>query len=97
MWVERSRGESKGFKGSQGDNNMLCNLYGIFLCTQMHILQCSKLTIYLVVDQSVQLSEKCIYGKVDKQLIFVKIYNQFWKLRGKIMNDNKTQKHRSEL
>ena len=87
----------ENFKNAYVNNNMLCELCAMFLCTQMHILPCPKLTISLVVDQNLRLSEKCVYGTLDQQLIFVKIYNQFWKLRGKIMNDNKTQKHRSEL
>ena len=81
----------ENFKNAYVNNNMLCELCVMFLCTQMHILQCPKLTISLVVDQNLQLSEKCVYGTVDQQLIFVKIYNQFWKLREKILDDKKAQ------
>ena len=81
----------ENFKNAYLNNNMLCELCGMFLCTQMHILKCPKLTISLVVDQNIQLSEKFRYGTVDQQQIFVKIYYQFWKLREKMLNEIKAQ------
>ena len=46
-----------------------------------------------IVDKSVQLDEKHVYGTVDQQLLFVKIYIQFWELREETVNNMKKQKN----
>ena len=60
---------------------MLCELCLLFPCTQSHPLQCPQLNTKMVVDQSVNLNDTDIYGTVEQQLLYVKIYGQFWQLR----------------
>ena len=64
---------------------MLCDLCKLFTCTQSHILQCPNLTSRMIVDQALNLTDKFIYGTVDQQLIYVKIYQQFWELREELL------------
>ena len=71
---------------------MLCELCQLFPCTQFHPLQCPKLVTNIIVDKNVSLSDSDVYGTVEKQLIYVKIYEQFWKLREKTIEDIKKQK-----
>ena len=47
----------------------------------------------LIVDKSVKLDEKDVYGTVDQQLLFVKINIQFWDLREEMLDNLKTQKN----
>ena len=44
-----------------------------------------------MVDSIVQLSENDIYGNVDMQLLYVKIFNEFWNLRTKIIGETKSE------
>ena len=39
----------------------------------------------MIVDQALNLTDKFIYGTVDQQLIYVKIYQQFWELREELL------------
>ena len=66
------------FKQAYLDNNMLCELCQLFPCTQAHPLQCPKLTVNLIVDRSLNLNEKFIFGTTDQQLLYIKIYKEFW-------------------
>ena len=75
------------FKQAYLDNNMLCELCQLFPCTQAHPLQCPKLTVNLIVDRSLNLNEKFIFGTTDQQLLYIKIYKEFWDLRESIMNE----------
>ena len=47
----------------------------------------------LIVDKSVKLGEKDVYGTVDQQLLFVKIYVKFWDLREEMLDNIKKQKN----
>ena len=40
-------------------------------------------------DKKVTLSDKDIFGSVDKQLLYVNIYKQFWELREKTLSEMK--------
>ena len=60
---------------------MLCDLCKLFPCTQSHPLQCPKLKIKLIVDENVHISENFVYGNVDQQILYIKIYKNFWDLR----------------
>ena len=75
VWVKEN------FRKAYLNNNMLCELCLLFPCTQSHPLQCPQLNTKMVVDQSVNLNDTDIYGTVEQQLLYVKIYDQFWQLR----------------
>ena len=77
----------ENFQNAYLNNDMLCELCKLFPCTQFHPLQCPSLMARIMVDKNVDISEKHIYGSVDQQLLFVKIYSQFWDLRQEIMQD----------
>ena len=72
---------------------MLCQLCKLFPCTQYHILQCPSLVTSLIVDKSVKLDDSHVYGTADQQLLFVKIFIQFWNLREEMIENLKKQKN----
>ena len=71
----------ENFKNAFLNNNMLCDLCKLFPCTQSHPLQCPLLKTRIMVDKKLDLSDKFLYGDVDQQLVYVKIYKQFRDLR----------------
>ena len=81
VWVKGN------FPNAYLENNMLCELCRLFPCIQSHPLQCPKLTSSLIVEEKLNISEKFIYGYVDQQLLYVKIYKQHWDLREKRLKE----------
>ena len=79
IWVKEN------FANAYLHNNMLCDLCKLFPCTQSHILHCPKLTTTMVVDNKLKLNENYLYGNVEQQLVYVKIFKLFWDLREKIV------------
>ena len=77
--VGKNVGERK-FSECFLENNMLCDLCKLFLCIQPHPLQCPKLTSLLIV-KNLHISETFVYGNDDQQLLYVKIYKQYWDLK----------------
>ena len=77
------------FKNAYLNNDMLCKLCKLFTCSQSHPLQCPQLNLKLVVNKTVVLNDSDVYGSIDKQLIYTKIYKQFWELREKLLNEKK--------
>ena len=71
----------ENFKNAYINNNMLCDLCKLFPCTQAHPLQCPMLKTRIIVDTKLNLNDKFLYGDVDQQLVYVKIYKQFWDFR----------------
>ena len=80
------------FKHAYQNNDMLCQLCKLFSCTQSHVLQCPELKTQILVDSKINLSDDFIYGNVDQQLLYVKIYKEFWDLRCKILEKAKAEK-----
>ena len=74
------------FKNAFLNNNMFCDLYKLFSCTQSHPRQCPLLKTRIIVDKKLDLSDKFLYGDVDQQLVYVKIYKQFWDLREEMIS-----------
>ena len=70
--------------------NMLCDLCNLFTCTQEHILSCPVLTVKCTIVNSISIAHSFIYGSVDQQLAYMKIYGQFWEERKQIL-ESKTQ------
>ena len=70
---------------------MLCQLCKLVRCTQSHVIQCPKLITEIIVDSQCQLSENDIYGNVDQQLLYVKVYKEFWDLRTRILEERKKE------
>ena len=66
---------------------MLCDLCQLFPCTQSHPLHCPKLTTTMIVDKKLNISDSHLYGDVDQQLVYVKIYKQYWDLREQMMTE----------
>ena len=66
---------------------MLCELCSLFPCTQSHPLQCPKLNLTIIVEEKTNLAETFIYGSVEQQLVYVKIYKQFWDLREQLLSE----------
>jgi hypothetical protein len=60
---------------------MVCDLCRLFPGTQSHPIQCPKVTTSMMVDKRLDISDNFLYGDVDQQLVYVKIYKQFWDLR----------------
>ena len=86
-------GKNKHYKYKKYFNNdMLCDLCKLFPCTQSHLLQCPKLTTSMVVDKKVDISDSFLYGDVDQQLVYVKIYQQFWDLREQMLAEQNEDK-----
>ena len=79
----------ENFRNAYLNNDMLCQLCKLFRCTQSHVLQCPELKTEILVDSKCQLSEHDIYGNVDQQLIYVKIYKEFWELRARILEERR--------
>ena len=85
IWVKEK------FSRAYLNNDMLCELCRLFRCTQSHPLQCPRLKTMIVMDSTVNLSENHVYGDVDQQLIYVKIYREFWDLREKLLTKDKDE------
>ena len=81
----------ENFKNAYLHNDMLCQLCKMFRCTQSHVIQCPKLKSRILVDSKCQLSETDIYGHVDQQLLYVKVYKEFWDLRARILEERKKE------
>ena len=79
------------FPNAYMNNDMLCELCKLFSCTQEHPLQCPELQASLVVDKSIKLNETFLYGTIDQQLTYVKIYQQFWNLRETSLSERNEQ------
>ena len=77
----------ENFKNAYQNNDMLCELCKLFPCTQSHPTQCPQLKTKMVVDPKLVLCETDVFGHVDKQLIYAKIYRQFWELRETLIQD----------
>ena len=82
----------ENFKHAYQNNDMLCQLCKLFSCTQAHVLQCPKLITRILVDTKIQLSESFVYGNVDQQLLYVKIFKEFWDLRAKLLEEIKNER-----
>ena len=76
----------ENFRNAFQNNNMMCDLCKLFPCTQFHPMQCPELNVYLVVDTNLRINESFIFGTLDQQVLFVKIFKQFWDLRESLVN-----------
>ena len=79
------------FKNAYLNNDMLCELCNLFTCTQSHPLQCPRINSRIIVDKQLNISDKFIYGTVDEQLLYVRIYKQFWDIREEMISQQKSQ------
>ena len=61
--------------------NMLCELCNLFTCTQEHVLTCPVLTQHCTIVNTMSVEHNFIYGNVDQQLMYTRIYSQFWDAR----------------
>ena len=86
IWVKDN------FRNAYLDNDMLCDLCKLFPCTQAHPLQCPQLTTTMIVDKKLNINDKFIYGDVDQQLVYVKIYKQYWDLREEMLTEQNEEK-----
>ena len=68
-----------------------------FDVSQFHLLQCPALTTKLIVDSTVKLKDSFVYGNVEQQLLYVKIYAEFWKLREEVLKERKKQENVTTL
>jgi hypothetical protein len=73
------------FRNAYLDNDMLCDLCKLFPCTQAHPLQCPQLMTTMIVDKKLNINDNFIYGDMDQQLVYVKIYKQYWELREQLL------------
>ena len=79
------------FKNAYLNNDMLCELCKLFTCTQSHPLQCPRINSRIIVDKQLNVSDKFIFGTVDEQLLYVRIYQQFWDIREQMISEQKEQ------
>ena len=61
--------------------SLLCDLCNLFTCTQEHVLSCPVLTPHCKIVNTKSVNHSHIYGNVDQQLVYIKIYSQFWDSR----------------
>ena len=61
--------------------NMLCEICNIFTCTQEHVLSCPVLTQKCRIVNTMTIEHSFIHGNVEQQLMYIKIYSQFWEER----------------
>ena len=59
--------------------------------TQSHPLQCPKLNLTIIVEEKTILSDNFIYGSVEQQLVYVKIFKHFWDLRENLLSEKTEQ------
>jgi thiamine kinase-like enzyme len=52
-------------------------------------------TCHVVVEKNLTLSERFIYGTVDQQLLYGKIFAQFWNLREKLLKEKEKMNNRN--
>ena len=98
FWLRsRTINVKSNFPNAFLNNNMLCEICKIFPCTQSHLLQCPALTSKLIVDSTVKLNDSFVYGNVEQQLIYVKIYAEFWKIREEVVKEKKKQENVTTL
>ena len=83
VWVKGN------FPNAYLNNDMLCELCKLFPCTQAHPLQCPRLKTRIIVDNNTVISENFIHGDVEQQLLYIKIYKQFWDLREELIENMK--------
>ena len=74
------------FRNSFMNNHMLCELCKLFPWTQSHPINCPELKLKLVIDDKLKISEEFIFGTVEQQLLYVKIFKQFWDLRRDLLD-----------
>ena len=86
IWVKDN------FRNAYLDNDMLCDLCKLFPCTQAHPLQCPQLMTTMIVDKKLNINDNFIYGDVDQQLVYVKIYKQYWELREQLLLEQSEDK-----
>jgi hypothetical protein len=46
----------------------------------------------MIVDKKLNINDKFIYGDVDQQLVYVKIYKQYWDLREEMLTEQNEAK-----
>ena len=61
------------------------------------MLQRPALTTKLIVDITLKLKDSFVYGNVEQQLLDVKIYAEFWKLREEVLKERKKQENVTTL
>ena len=79
----------ENFRNAYIHNDMLCVLCRLFPCAMSHPLHCPELNSKMVVDKKLNINENFIYGTTDQQLLYVKIFKQFWDLRKTQLNKEK--------
>ena len=81
----------ENFSNAYPNNDMMCELCKLFPCTQFHPIQCPELNASIIVEKTLNINENFIYGTIDEQLVYVKIYKHFWDLREKIFKERKEE------
>ena len=74
----------KNFRIGNIDNN-LCEICRLFPCSQEHVLSCPVLTQRCTIVNTATVQHDYIDGNVDKQLLYIKVYSQFWESRQAIL------------
>ena len=65
--------------------NLFCDLCKLFTCTQEHVLSCPEITKKVRIVNTTQVEHSDIFGNVDQQLTYIKIYSQFWSERQSLL------------
>ena len=65
--------------------NLFCDLCKLFTCSQEHVLSCPEITKKIRIVNTVKLEHSDIFGNVDQQLTYIKIYSQFWSERQSLL------------
>jgi hypothetical protein len=65
--------------------NIMCDLCNLFTCTHEHVLSCPVLTVKCTIVNTKSINHSFIYGSVDQQLTYMKIFSQFWEQRKQIL------------
>ena len=68
------------FRNANQDN-LQCELCHLLICTQEHVTACPQLTQKIRIVNTAKVKHSDIFGNVDRQLTYIRIYNQFWQER----------------
>ena len=86
----RTLNVKENFKSAFWNSNLLCDLCHLFPCTQAHVIQCPVITTKIILEKDLRLDESFVYSDIDKQVIYVKIFKQFWETRKKVLENGDT-------
>ena len=66
---------------------MICCVTSASYSPALSPILSNALCCALIVDKNINLRDSFVYGTVEQQLLYVKIYKHFWDLRDKLLKE----------